>query len=512
MTAPVFIDVPATAPAPARAGLLSRRVSTGALIGLLAAWLALDQLLLWQFLGLTNPLLTIAGLGLAALLVRAAARASTGEGPTVATVLTCIAIATTILAIGGEGRFFYSNADWRLRDALLRDMALHPWPFVYATPDGIELLRAPIAMYLLPALGGKLGGQAGGDIALLVQNALLDGLLLALGSTLFETRRARLIALGCFLGFSGIDMIGQLIAGHAGLLTPTAHLEGWGATQYSATITLFFWVPQHAFAGWCGALAVLFWRTGKVGPRVPLLLFPLSLLWSPLAGMGLLPFMAWIAADSVLRRRVTRADVLAVAGALLLALPSLLYLKSGGESVGARIYPLAPAFYLLFELLEVIPFLLAAASVAKGRFGPGLYAIVAVSLLLIPFGQIGWSVDFAMRASIPSLMILSLLVAEALATRARTMPGRPQLLICLALGGLTPAAEIARGLSFPLSPAPHCPLTSQWRLERDFTSASSSYVAKPATLPAVMRPARLTIVPLAPDCRDPAWPWPALFH
>jgi len=514
MTAPVFIDLPVAArPAPARSGLLARRVPIGWLFGLLASWLALDTLLLSQFLGFGQPWLTLAGLALSAWLIVATVRASgRAEGPSVATLLVCVAIAAVVLVLGGEGRFFYANPDWRLRDALLADMARHPWPFAYATPDGIEVLRAPIGMYLIPSLGGKLWGQAGGDLLLLIQNAILDGVLLALGSTLFATRRAKLVALGCFLAFSGLDIVGQLMGGHAALLTPTVHLEAWGSTQYSSTITLFFWVPQHAFAGWCGALAVLLWRTGAVRASVPLLLFPLLLLWSPLAGLGLLPFMLWIGIESLIRRQITFADIGAVLGALLLSLPTLLYLKSGGDAVGARIFPLNPIAYLLFELLEVLPFLLGAAAVAKGRFGAMLFAITAVSLLLIPFVQIGWSIDFAMRASIPALAILPVLIAEALACTDLSALRRRVLIGCLAFGSFTGLAEIARAVSFPVSPAPHCPLTNQWRRYADFTMASSSYLARVRALPAPMRPARPAIIAMASACRDLEWRLPALFH
>ena len=510
MTAPVSIDLPVVAPP--RVSILAWRVPLGWLIGGLIGWLALDNLLLWPFLGLTQLWLILPGLALAALLVGYAIRACNGAGPTVATLLMCIAIAGLVLAIGGEGRFFYANPDWRLRDALLADMARYAWPFAYATPDGIDLLRAPIGMYLLPALAGKVSGQAGGDLTLLGQNALLIGMLLATGSVLFTTPRARLIALTCFLAFSGLDILGQLLRGHAALLTPTAHLEPWGATQYSSTITLFFWVPQHAFAGWCGALAVLLWRTGRVGARVPLMLFGLVLLWSPLAGMGLLPFMVWIGLDCLFRRRISRSDLAAVSAALLIAFPALLYLKSGGDSVGARLFHINPIHYLLFEAVEILPFLLMASAVAQGRFGIGLFTITATSLLLIPFGQIGWSIDFAMRASIPALAILSLLVAEALASGALSPARRNLLIACLLIASMTGLAEIARGLTFPVSPVPHCPLTSQWRGNADFTSAASSYVAPLASLPSAIRPADPPVVPLAPGCRDAPWPWPTLFH
>src|SRR4029079_442931 len=61
-------------------------------------------------------------------------------------------IAVVLFMLGGEGRFFYANTDWQIRDAVLRDLATNPWPFAYKLNGTAYFLRAPVGMYLLPAL------------------------------------------------------------------------------------------------------------------------------------------------------------------------------------------------------------------------------------------------------------------------------------------------------------------------------------------------------------------------
>ena len=42
-----------------------------------------------------------------------------------ARIATCFAIGFILLLLGREGRLFYANVDWQVRDAILRDMTVH---------------------------------------------------------------------------------------------------------------------------------------------------------------------------------------------------------------------------------------------------------------------------------------------------------------------------------------------------------------------------------------------------
>ena len=506
---------PPTPPANGRGikTLLAVRIPATILFGALIGWLAYDLLLLCRFIGFDQPPVYAAWAVLTACLFWVATlprRRDLHAGPTFATLLGCLGIATLLLMLGGEGRFFYANVDWQVRDAVLRDMAIHPWPFVYASGD---MLRAPIGMYLVPALAGKAWGQAGADLALLAQNSLLLGLMLAIGSTLFATRRARLIALAVFLAFSGLDILGQIKAGHAAGLAPTAHLEGWAITQYSSTITLAFWVPQHAIAGWLGALGFLLWRVGRLGLGALLMLPPLLALWSPLGAMGALPFIVYAVFHDLWHRRVVIADLALPVLATAIALPALLYLAAAGDSVGARFFPISPDHYLLFETIEVLPYLLIAAAGWRARFGGAALAIAGAALLVMPFIQVGWWIDFTMRASIPALAILALHLADGLAGGWPASARRKAALIALlGIGSITGLTEIVRALTYPASPAPQCGFARAW--DQSFAAwPKVSYLAPIGAIPDGIRPDAPTIAP-ADDparCYDRPWPKPPLF-
>jgi hypothetical protein len=493
-----------------------RTMAAGTLFALILAWLAADQLLLWRLLDVLPGWTYAAGLAIAAFLVRTAARGTSGRVG-YRTLLTCLAIAFTLLLVGGEGRFFYANLDWQVRDAVLRDLAIHPWPFAYATDAGVQLLRAPIGMYLAPALAAKIAGQAGGDIALLAQNSLLLGTLLALASTMFDTRRARIIALATFLAFSGLDIVGQTLTGHLGAFTPTAHIEGWNRTQYSATITLAFWVPQHALAGWIPAVAFLLWRSGRLTIGALALTLPLVALWSPFGTLGALPFVLGAGLSELFAHRIRARDIALATASASLCLPGLIYLSAAGDAVGARFFPLAPQSWILLEALEVAPFLAFGWRFGDNRsggsrFGGWPLALVTACLLLMPFGQIGWSIDFTMRASIPAFAILIAQLADILGGTQATIPRKAALVAILSVGAVTGTTEIIRGLTFPTAPTPGCGFSRAW--DQSFASfPKDSYLAAFGRVPTAVRPATPT---LAADrdpvrCYDRSWPRPPMF-
>lgn len=504
---------PILSSATGKPGLLSRRVPGSALFAALIGWFCYDLLLLCRFLGLDMPLVA----GLWAILTAAIfwlatlpRRNDIVSGPTVAQLLICLALSFALMALGGQGRFFYANLDWQVRDAVLRDMVVHPWPFAYASGD---LLRAPIGMYLVPALAGKMWGQAGSDIALLIQNSLLLGTIIAIAGTLFRGIARKTIALTVFLIFSGLDIIGQIQTGHIAELVPTAHIEGWGPTQFSSTITLAFWVPQHAIAGWAGALAVMLWRDGRLRLGPLLMLAPLLALWSPLAAIGLVPFLIHALARDLLRGKVNLADIALPALATVIALPALAYLAAAGDDVGARLFPIAPDVYLAFLAIEILPFLLLAWCGWRARFGGPLLIIVTVSLLVMPLIQVGWSIDFAMRASIPSLTILALHLGDGLGGGWKLSAGyRNALIALLAIGSFTGMTEVARAIAFPASPAPRCGFSRAW--DETFSAwPKGSYLAPLHKVPDFIRPNQPAYA--APDqpgiCFAGAWPKPALF-
>src|SRR3546814_10189961 len=69
---------------------------------------------------------------------------------------------------------------------------------------------------------------------------------------------------------------------------------------------------------------------------------------------------------------------------------------------------------MLFELLEVIPFVAGAALIGSPSTGErATLLLVAACLLLMPFVQLGEGTDFTMRTSIPALAILAVQISRA---------------------------------------------------------------------------------------------------
>ena len=290
----------------APAGILAIRVDPRWLMATIFLLLGVQNLLLWRFLGFAPawvyPVATACVAGVALFLCRA--KTMGRAGPEVRTILLLGGASLLIFLLGGEGRLFYANADWQVRDAVLHDLIVNPWPFAYRQDHSLELLRAPIGMFLIPAVAGKAFGAAAADFALLIQNSLLLTLLLSLGSTLVAGARARVVTLTVIVLFSGMDIIGEMLRVSATGSTISHHLENWSGSQFSSHITQAFWVPQHALAGWFGALLFLLWRDRRISLGQMYVMLPMLMLLSPLGLMGTLPFAAAAGIVSLVERRL----------------------------------------------------------------------------------------------------------------------------------------------------------------------------------------------------------------
>jgi hypothetical protein len=479
--------------------LFSLSVASCWIWAILIGWLSGSQLLLWRFLGAAPlwayALGSIVISGLAVFTVKIIKNTN----PTrisVGTLLTCFLIVLALLVLSGEGRFFYANIDWQVRFAVLRDMGLNPWPFVYTARPEPDLLRAPIGMFLFPALVFKALGPRAADMALLVQNATLIALLLALASQLFTDRRSRLIGLAVIIFFSGMDAIGDLLM--QGMLT--GHMEDWAEIQYSSTITLLFWVPQHALSAWIGAVGYMLWREGRL-PLAPwLALLPLTALWSPLGLMGAMPFVALAGVRTLMARALHWRDFAVPAVSLALCIPTLVYLGAASDDVGLHFQPIPFVQWLLFQTFETLPYLIPLA-IAGGttRFGRDSLWLAFAWLMLIPFVKIGWSTDFMMRGSITALTLVAVMVSDHVARQGER---RGWFLIVLAIGSLTGFAEIRRALVYPSAPEVRCTFFKAW--DQTFASfPKGSYLAPLDKVPALIRPTH----PARASATEPASCW-----
>lgn len=396
----------------------------------------------------------------------------------------CVATALAFAVIGGQGHFFFQTDDWAVRDALLADLVRTQWPPFYRV-DGAEMaMRAPVGLFLAPALVGKLFGIAAASAAMLVQSALLLGLIVYMFGMTAAEGRHRWLTLAMFFAFSGIDIVPwtvEWLKGRDSTLAP--HIEVWsGLFQFSSPMTVLFWAPHHGFAGWSFVAAYQVWRAGKTPALSLCAVWALLPLWSPIVAMGAAPFAVFAIATeafagsaggsplSALWRALPPRRLAPALAAGAAVAPILLYLATDSANVVKGFLFAKEGFalsYLSLVAFEILPFLaLAWRGRAQDATTRNELVLVGALLLVIPFYQIGFANDFGSRAPIPALTILALRLAEAAprlwSARARApldpavRTARIQLACYLGLAAITPATEIVRNLSMEASARSDC--------------------------------------------------------
>jgi hypothetical protein len=321
-----------------RVGVLNHRLD--ALDRLVVFYLALPVgifLAGWLELWAAVPLVLCLVYALTPLIVRAPARGPR-RGPAGWQVTIAIATGVVWTLCGGIGHWMFANADWHIRDAVLHDLVRGAWPVGYGDEGGFPtVLRAPLGYYLPAALLGKVLGLAAAQVALAAWTAAGAALfLLQVLSRMPRRIGAALLSVVAIVSFSGLDMVGTLlrIPGPVTHWDITRHLEWWAARyQYSSMTTQLFWVPNHALGAWLG-IGLLVRREGgarDVETLLPLLVVMVAL-WSPLAAIGLVPFVLWRVGETLVREgcgRLFHPRVWAPALAVGLAIAAYLTLDAG---------------------------------------------------------------------------------------------------------------------------------------------------------------------------------------
>lgn len=491
-----------------------------ALLGLLV----IDNASLLAFLGLPAPLcvaLALLAMGVVvALTIRPRPTDDPAYGPahgtahgmgTISwpTLAGCLLAAFALMLLGGQGRLFYATPDWQIRDAVLADLVRNPWPFAYNLDGVAHILRAPLGMYLLPALVAKaLPALVSPDAALLMSNGVRLGLVLAVGSAAITGTRARAICLTVFCLFSGWDALAMALLRPDMPFAAWDHIENWNSgLQYSATLTLAFWVPNHALAGWTCTAFYLLWLRGKLPVGLFAATVPLVAIWSPLAIMGAIPFALHTGVAALRRRGVGWPDLCLAAVACTIALPALIYQQTDAAALPMGFRPVPAMVWIAIQCFEVWP--MAMLPLCSGRLDQrnrhALWLVLAC-LAAMPFWQIGIGSDFQMRASIMPLALLAVFLGEHVAAiSAGRLLGRGDLAIAgivLALGAATPALELYRAATRGPSPKPLCSLVGVWNRQSGLIAPYATYLAKADAFRALP-----VAIPVTAGHHEPAGCW-----
>jgi hypothetical protein len=405
------------------------------------------------------------------------------------------------LALSGAGGLGYQNDDYRASNALLKSLILGDWPLVFQLDGQPVRLVYYVAYYLPAAAVGKLAGWRAANAALWLWTALGAGLAFVwfqhLSRVAPRGRAGRLFllaALFCLAG--GLDYFAQTAL--QGVRPAwSAHTEFWaGYFQYSSNTTLLYWVPQQALAAWLMLSLVVDALYHAHDLRYLGLTLAAGLLWSPLGVVGLLPYLLLLAgvyAAPARRHCLWRpAALCAHAAALGLAVVLGLYLAAnrytfpagwiwqGVAGTGRLARYFVSFWWVEFGALTMalVVFLALGLRLApapgwrvalRQRFDlearqVGLFALCLASLTLLPLFRLGFNNDLAMRASIPSLLVLWMFAAKVvdagrgLAARSYPLPLRLAyllLVVVLVAGFMTGLGEVARSVQFyRLGPPP----------------------------------------------------------
>lgn len=401
------------------------------------------------------------------------------------------ALAVALCLLGGETHLFYANADWLARDGVLQDLSQSSYPLFYRYQDQDFLLRAPLGMYMTPALVGRFFGLQAAHLALLAQNATLLASILYLLARLARPHSVLVVLL--MVAFSGLDIIPTFVMAASrwlqeGVWPHIGHIEWWaGYVQYSSHLTQLFWAPNHALPGWRIALLILLHARREIDFAALLASFAPLLFWAPLPMVGALPALGLLGLAQGPRALLSPRPLLALFSGLCF-LPMAFFLTRDAGDNPHRLLLSLPNYgllYGLFLLVEIPQGLLIACNWNRiERCDRRALAAALAVLLILPAFEFGHSNDLAMRASIPPLFLLAFAFARLCASLLHAKEKRGLALaagMIVLLGAATPGLEIARAF-LPAYAISDCNFLTSWRKSAP-RSNGANYLSRLEAMP-----------------------------
>lgn len=385
-----------------------------------------------------------------------------------------IIIIVGVLAIwiyySGIGKFVYQNDDHIIRNTIFNLLIEKDWPIrnyhvLQEYSPGVKSTGMVyyIGFWFPAAVIGKLFGLRIGYYALAFW--ALIGLSLVYYFICARYKKILMWPLFIVIFFSGCDILGVFLSGeNIFLIDNTVHLERWSNPyQFSSMTTQLFWVFNQAVPAWVATALLLHLKDNKI-----VLFIAASLMISstfPFVGfLALVLFLGWQrkSTEQVRHLNIKRRlqifvnsfiSVPNIIGGGTIGIISFIYLigNTAGTYImktshgGAALENSLPK-YGIFILLELFVFALPLYSYNKNN---RLFYFIIISLCIIPPVKIGYAVDFCMRASIPGLFVLMILVIDALikSHEEKKYHILISLIVILTIGSITPLHEMARTIT-----------------------------------------------------------------
>lgn len=389
--------------------------------------------------------------------------------------------------LSGIGKYVYQNTDHYARNGIFETLVNNDWPVFkwYETENGVagRGLIYYIGFWMPAAVVGKVFGIEAGYFTQYIWAVI--GVCIVYYLICAARGKFELWPFWILVFFSGIDLIGYYIRnGSFQDMSATTHLEWWTDYQFSSFTTQLFWVFNQALPAWVIFLLLYVQRNNKQ----IVLIVSTAMLTSTMPFAGMVIYLVYFMIKNIRWEGSIKKwflhfckDTLTIEnifGGGIVTIVCMTYLLSNtavdtNSTLGARsntilitseyeVVSTDDAINTTYEkqreredrsarllrhiislLVEIAAYLILVYPFCKNK---KLFYLMCAMFLICHSITIGYSTDFCMRASIPSLLLLVLFVVEAL----ETMWGQKKyiyfvvLLVTLSIGAVTPIHEMHR--------------------------------------------------------------------
>lgn len=369
-------------------------------------------------------------------------------------------IALFYVFLSGIGGFVWQNGDHLYRNAIFENLVNNDWPIVIDSSSGFQ---GPVffvyyfAFWLPAALIGKICGIAVGNTFLYIWSVI--GIFIVFLYLRTYYKKKYIVPVILFAFFSGLDIVERFLYGAdvIALINSTLHIEWTTGFQISSFTTQLFWVFNQCIPAWIITMFILKEKRNRIIGIV----IAMSLIFCTLPAIGLV-FIAiykilfkdfkisWIKNNKIKVKEwffdtFTWENI--IVGIPLLVLLAL-FVKSNeaGDAIvlGIDNYKILPVIVTIFFEYFIYYIL-----IYKYQKQSPLYYISLILLLLCSFVKIGYGGDFCMRASIPGLVALFVMILESLSIAQEKKDKKfiIALTVLMVLGSITPLNEIKRTIA-----------------------------------------------------------------
>ena len=362
--------------------------------------------------------------------------------------------------LSGIGAFVFQNPDHNCRNFIFELLVTKNSPIIINQGSIAYLFTYYLAFWLPSALIAKIFGS-NIQLGYYLQFCWATiGVFLVFYYILAFFKNKNILPIIIFIFFSGLDFLGAKFVGYP--INLVSHLEWWFPNyQFSSFTTQLFWVFNQAIPTWLITLIILKEENNKN----ILFLYSVLFLFATFPAIGMFPIVLYclyknyfiniqnkyLSFENIKGFFKSILSFQNIFSALFIVLISFVYLSENISSTQKSvstfdIFELLK-FLCYFFLLEVGVYLLLIYKFCKKE---PLFYISTLSFLIYPFVIIGTSNDFCMRATIPALIVLYLLVAKTLFSSEILKYKKIFiiLIICLLFGAITPIHEISRTIEY----------------------------------------------------------------